>query len=305
MPLVNGIELTPAARVVYPPFKNGLYMEEYFSQYWNAVEFSCKSDWVYLEVFWQNVFIAANFNATVVMRQLSPWIVEVCQDAMKNGKRVFTLVQWDDGLLLQTEKPDNLHIFSIGGSNRHQYDKDIPLPLIAEDKTERLLLTRRLPFSERTTLCSFVGTRTHTLRDAMVNQLESTPGFEFYTKANWTVNIPESMMNNFIQVTSKSRFALAPRGYGNSSFRFFEIMEMGVVPIYVHDDDFGLPYRDILDYSRFAICIHIRDIATLPSLLNGISEEQYSAMLQEGVSVHNWFTLPGVCDYVLNYISTM
>lgn len=50
-----------------------------------------------------------------------------------------------------------------------------------------------------------------------------------YTK-DWS-----SMLKN-------TRFPLAPRGFGRSSFRFSEIVQSGRAPIYVYDDYSWLPY---------------------------------------------------------------
>jgi hypothetical protein len=107
------MDFKPSTHIVYPPFKNGLYIEEYFSSHWRNVDFPEKDRLVYLDIFWHNLFQNAGGNAIAVMRDLTPLVLRRCEEAKREGKLVFTLFQWDDGLLLQAEKPENLIIFAI------------------------------------------------------------------------------------------------------------------------------------------------------------------------------------------------
>ena len=297
------INLKPSTHVTYPPFKNGLYMEEYFSKYWENEESNLKNKYIYIDAFWHNIFQSVNGRIIETMNEITPYINEVCINAEKEGKIVFTLCQWDDGINLQCEKPDNFIIFSIGGSNNLN-DKAINIPLIVEDKTYKLATYPRKKYNEKHILASFIGTFTHHVRINMFDTLRNNSDFIFGIKHSWTLDIPENMMNLFIDTTSNSKFGLAPRGYGNSSFRFFEIMQLGVIPIYIYDiDDInGLPYQDILDYSLFSIIIRIDKINTLPDILNSITEEKYNEMQKEMNKVKLWFTPNGLCNYVCDYL---
>ena len=297
----NVIHLKPQTSVNYPPFKNGLYMEEYFSSYWGNIDFPEMDRFVYLDVFWHNLFQNAGGNVIGVMQNLTPLVLRRCEEARQEGKLVFTLLQWDDGLLLQADKPDNLVVFAIAGNS--DPDLYVPLPLIVEDRENRLLRVTRLPLAERNILCSFVGTITHEVRLRMYESLQDVEGFQFHIKSSWSADVPEDMAQKFIDVSQSSRFGLAPRGYGPSSFRFFELMQLGVIPVYVHDHENGLPYTDVLDYSKFGVIIHIDEIQNLPDILNKISDEQYEQMLKEMDEVHHWFTPEGICEYVQQYMT--
>lgn len=299
----KSIDLKPKTSINYPPFKNGLYMEEYFSAYWENIDFPEKDRLVYLDIFWHNLFQNAGGNALAVMQDLTPLVLKKCEEAKQEGKLVFTLFQWDDGLLLQADKPENLIVFAIAGNS--DPDLYIPLPLIVEDRENRLLSMDRLPLPQRSTLCSFVGTITHDVRSRMYETLRDVEGFQFHIKSSWSIDVPEDLAQKFIDVSQSSRFGLAPRGYGPSSFRFFELMQLGVVPIYVHDHEIGLPYMDVLDYSKFSVFIHIDKIQRLPDILHSISDEQYQQMLQEINEVHHWFTPQGVSEYVQQFMTDL
>jgi len=292
----NNINLKPENHTVYPPFKNGKYIEEYFDAYWQDVSFPEKEKLVYLDIYWLNLFFAHGMNPGNIIPHITDYIINICNKAAEENKIVFTLCQWDDGICMGDKKPSNLIVFSIGQS------KDVPLPLIVEDVNKTLRNIPKSLITERTILASFVGTCTHPLRNRMVAALSNLPNFKIDIKSNWTIDIPQNMVNNFIETTRKSRFGLAPRGYGPSSFRFFEIMELGVVPVYVHDDDNALPYREILEYDKFSVSIHINDIEKLPDILQNIDEEKYNNMLTEIERLSEWFTPYGVCKYIKEWL---
>jgi hypothetical protein len=102
----------------------------------------------------------------------------------------------------------------------------------------------------------------------------------------------------FIDYTVKSKFALAPRGYGRSSFRFFEIFKLGTIPIYVWDDKNWLPYSEIIDYDSFCITLHISEIDILEEICLGINEKKYEKMLLKYQEIKHTFEMEYMCEYI-------
>lgn len=294
MQSLTSIQLKPAVSIVYPPFKNGLYIEEYFDRYWQSQIFPEKDRIIYLDVYWHNVF-HQHGGPNNVMNSLQPIIENICKNAEEEGKVVFTVCQWDD-LFMNGQKPINLHVFSVGNTY------SIPLPLIVEDKHFTLQSVERIPYKEKSLLCSFVGSTTHHVRNQVISSLQGKPNIMICSRNSWNISVPQDHIHEFIEITKKSKFGLAPRGYGPSSFRFFEIMEMGVIPVYIHDGVNSLPYQEILDYNRFSVNIHINNINNLPDILETITEDKYNDMLQEMERVRIWFTMEGMCDYIRRYI---
>jgi hypothetical protein len=43
---------------------------------------------------------------------------------------------------------------------------------------------------------------------------------------------------------SRSKFNLAPRGFGRTSYRLAEIIQIGRIPVYLYDDISWLPYEE-------------------------------------------------------------
>ena len=100
-----------------------------------------------------------------------------------------------------------------------------------------------------------------------------------------------------MDISSKSGFTLAPQGYGKTSFRMYEALRLNSIPVYIYDNEW-LPYKEVLDWSKLAVTVHIDDIVTLYDRLKGISDEQITEMLDYYHSVEHYFTYDGMCEYI-------
>lgn len=286
-----GKQFRPATSVIYPPFKNGRYMEEYFYDYALTHKDTINSDRVYIPAFWTNIQIHPGFQT---MRDGLNILLKRAYSLMPEGTKYFTIVQADLGVELVLPK-DTLVFGACYG--------DIPLPLIYEDTQNKLLNTQWLNHPKKY-LASFIGTyTTHELRVKMFNTLNKTEGFYFGGRNLWSNHISDSLADKFIQTTLESKFSLAPRGYGRSSFRFFEAMLLDCIPVYFWDDIEWLPYKDVLDYSKFSVSIQEADIGKTSDILKSISEEKYQSMLEEMRKVRHYFTLEGMSNYIIKYLA--
>jgi len=272
---------------IYPPFKNGRYMEEFFYEYFlQNKELLNDINYIYIPVFWTNLQVSDGFEER---KKLYNDILDKEYSKFDTNQKFFTIVQHDDCVLLNL--PKNTIIF--GACSGH-----IPLPLIYEDKNSTLSNIYKSVQNERDFLCSFVGSETCKLRESL-KQISTEPGFIIKTKG-WDVNVNINDINNFVGLTLRSTFCLSPRGYGRSSFRFFESIYLGSIPIYIYDDHNWLPYRDILDYSLFSIVIHEKDITNLPSILYNLDNTAIQKMKEYLPQVSKFFSLEYMCDYIIN-----
>lgn len=271
----------------YPPFKNGLYLEEYFYNHIKHNNFKHdKNGRLYIPVMWTNFQIEHWF---VGKKQYMQEILDKYIDVHPCDKGYFTVVQYDDGPLLKL--PKNTIVYgSCSG--------DVILPLIYEDQKNILLSTPRKTFQDKKIFCSFVGTNTHTVRTTIKNSLGNCGKFEFFERDCWSAEVSTIHQSIFIDKTIDSKYALAPRGYGRSSFRFFEIFKLGTIPIYVWDDIEWLPYKEVLDYSKICISINIKDINSLDNILSSINEEKYKEMISNYEKIKHMFDLEYMCEYI-------
>lgn len=275
----------------YPPFKNGLYLEEYFFKTVNEIEPLFKRK--YIPVLWTNFQIENWFPSKKQEMQqiLNEWV----QQNPSPDDGYFTIVQYDDGPLLSL--PENTIVYGACSGN-------IPIPLIYEDIRNTLINIPKKSFSEKPILCSFVGniTANHVqpnVRQVMKNTLISNSHFVFFDSGGWTPSVNENLQQQFINLTVNSKFALAPRGYGRGSFRFFECFQLGTIPIYLWNDIEWLPFQDIIDYKKLCISMHISKIGELESRLLSITEEEYNQMLNYYQEIKYLFELQGMSKQII------
>ena len=273
--------------VVYPPFKNGLYMEEYFLNHVSTKNIQLdKKGRRYIPALWTNFQIEQWFptRREEMQRTLDKWISE---NPSKNG--YFTVVQHDDGPMLRLPANTTVYGACIG---------NIQLPLIYQDLSNKLENIPPKTFKNKSILCSFVGSITHNVRKTIIDTYHKNPKFKFSINNGWTNKVSKDNQKLFIDYTVNSKYALAPRGYGRSSFRFFEIFKLGTIPIYIWDDKEWLPYKDVLDYDKFCISIHISEIDLLEELLMSINQTQYEKMFSEYEKIKHMFELEYMCEYI-------
>ena len=93
---------------IYPPFKTGLYLEEYFLQYYEHTRPVLKRK--YIPALWTNFQIESWFlsHKNAMQESLNKWARENPADAY------FTVVQHDDGCLL--ELPPNTIVLGFSFS---------------------------------------------------------------------------------------------------------------------------------------------------------------------------------------------
>jgi len=274
----------------YPPFKNGLYLEEYFLQAWKTKQPVTKR--TYLPALWTNFQIESWFGHSKdeMQRALDAY---VRMNPNPNG--YFTIVQHDDGP--QLKLPDNTVVY--GACSGH-----VPVPLIYEDRNGTLEKVSKRSFDDKPILCSFVGNITANsvvpnVRQTMFDVLRGNPKFHLVNSGGWTPVVSKSLQDVFLDMTPKSKFALAPRGYGRSSFRFFEIFKLGTIPVYIYNDANWLPFQDRIDYSKLCIVIHVSKMSELPNILESVTREQYQAMQDYYKSIETYFSLEGMYQEII------
>ena len=277
--MINFKNLRPPANYpVYPPYHQGEYLEEYFYKFYlqHKEEFD-KTGYTLIPIFWTNVY-----NTQVNRHLIQPYL-----NALPAGK-YFTVSQHDDAV---TEiLPEGTLSFEAGGNKN-----GISIPLICSQLPN-------VPVSkQRDLFCSFVGSITSPIRQQLYNMLSSNFDYTFYMQ-NWTPTISNSCLDLFINTTLRSKFALCPRGYGAQSFRLYEVLQLGAIPVIVYDKDW-FPFESELDWDTFAVKIHISDIPQLDSILRDIDPIEQNDMRIKGQRVYRaYFTLENTCRHILKIL---
>ena len=274
----------------YPPFKCGLYLEEYFLEKVKSTNPDFKKK--YIPALWTNFQIESWFGhkKSAMQESLNNWVVN---NPSESG--YFTLAQYDDGPSL-TLPPNTVVYGACSG--------DIPIPLIYQDKNNTLVNYPKKSFSQKELLCSFVGNLTSNhvspnVRLEIFNKFSNNGNFKMINSGGWTPSVNQHLQDVFINTTINSKFAFAPRGYGRSSFRFFECFQLGTIPIYVWNDINWSPFQELIDYDKLCIVLHISEIDTLEERLLSIDEEKYCAMFKYYEEIKHLFELEGMSNEII------
>jgi hypothetical protein len=231
----------------------------------------------YIPVFWTEINNSRHDGAKL----------QTILDSLPRDKTYFAVVQHADGI---RQRLPNTRIFSMGGGSAGS----IPLPLIYDNDD----LFAKHKNTAKNIFCSFVGANTHPCRVQALKALGGKPDVVYSMNA-WTNQIGKDKQDLFVDITARSKFTLAPRGYGKTSFRLYEAFKLGSVPVYIYDTPW-LPYTDILDWNKLAVLIHVNDIAGMYDRLKSITDEKYNAMLQYYNEHARLFTYAGMSDYILS-----
>lgn len=135
-------------------------------------------------------------------------------------------------------------------------------------------------------LFSFIGAaRTHVIRKKILSLnypnsfVKDTSDINLWELDPETKKIVEK---EYADVSLKSHFVLCPRGEGVNSYRLYEAMEMGLVPVIISDE--WVPMNGP-DWEQFSLRISEKDILSIPDILLSHKDE---ALTMGRIARKNW-----------------
>lgn len=265
------------------------------------------TDKIYVPIFWAACYHhQSEIKRDPVFRAV-PELQEFLDRAIDPDKQYFTVARCDEGLY--EDVPNNITIFgACGGAN-------IPIPLT----TEVPLQTTIKPLGQRRYKASFVGCLrpggpmpiegkiTHSVYDpnGIGTQVRKRMHEVFNSETDC---ISESGRGGnwarYAEVLSDSVFALAPRGYGMTSFRLYEAMAFGCIPVYI-SDVFTIPYPE-LPWNQFCVFCQPEQLGKLPRRLEQLSELWKERAVSLVVDYYaSYFTLEGTSNQIANALERL
>ena len=148
-----------------------------------------------------------------------------------------------------------------------------PYPLLHSSLTP----SRRAP----DLLFSFRGSPTHRVRRALAGVRHPRGVIELCHGAGV---VSAQAQDRYAELVARSKFVLCPRGHGPSSFRIFETLAAGRVPVIISDDWLAPPR---LPWERCAIRVAERQVGEIPQILESFEsewEQRASSALAEQLS---------------------
>lgn len=261
-------------------------LEKYFQDFYkkNISEFN-ETGYTFLSINWTDLYghiAKGNGKIQRVLNQLG--------DFLPQNRKYFTVSQHDDSP--KEKLPPETVNFSAGGN----INNTIPIPLICGDD----LTSHCLEETCKDIFGSFVGSITHPIRNIMFETLSDKGDYKFTIKDKWTAEISQNEQNAFIDITKRSKFTLCPRGYGATSWRLYEAMQLGSVPVYIYDK-LHLPYQSEINWNDICVLVHVNDIKNIDDILKSISDEKYNAMVSNIKNIYPvFFNLDYMCRYILD-----
>tara|TARA_B100001057_G_C22765154_1_gene917365 strand:- start:47 stop:922 length:876 start_codon:yes stop_codon:yes gene_type:complete len=238
----------------YPPRNKSKNFEAYFYDYFKDNKFD--TDYIYIPVQWTNYLISKNYGKNI--EELKKFI----HNNLEANKKYFTIVQYAGGPLVTM--PNTL-IFSMGGTfntKNHKTSKVIPLPLIYDGIIEKRN-------NKKNYLASYIGRPTHDIRLKVEKKLNSIDNFFIKNLDSMDSTIGNRNLNLFTDMINQSHFSICPRGFGPTSFRLYESIKAGTIPIYI-TDKFFLPFKEFLDWQEFSVLLKPRKISSIPKIVDRI-----------------------------------
>lgn len=267
----------------YPKHNRDFGVEQDFLKYLLkhkelVAENPATADWHYLPIYWTKWHLNHDFGKSSLLelqREVNRLILD--------DSKTFTICQYDDGPLV--DLGGTLVFFA---SRKTIEGIDIPL----------LCATHRKPLFEplKKYLASFMGRLSnHPIRQEMAECLRDRDDVYIYDGTRAT--------RDFVYKTLESDIALCPRGYGGSSFRFFEAMQLGVVPFLIGDLD-TRPFKKFINWDELSL--FSQSASELNDILDSLQKADLRLMGKKAAEF--WkkeLTYQRWCKYVFKELETL
>jgi hypothetical protein len=267
----------------YPPHNKDYGVEQDFLLFLGkhaeiTAQSSNSADWHYLPIYWTRWHLNHDYGKTG-LAELQQEISRVILD----DKKTFTICQYDDGPLV------DLGLTTIFlASRKTSLGIDIPL----------LCSPHRKPFFKpsKKYLAFFIGhLPTHPVRQQVFDQVKERNDVYLYDGDKGT--------RFYVQKMLQSKIALCPRGYGGSSFRFFEAMQLGVVPFLIGEID-TRPLKNYIDWDE--ISFYLPSANGLNDMLDSLDETDTRQMGKQAAKIwRQELTYQRWCNFAIKELDTL
>lgn len=215
-----------------------------------------ESDWHYLPVYWTRWHLNHDFGND---EKILAIIKKNVDNIIIDDHKTFTIVQYDDGPKINLGN-------SVQFLASPQNDTGIAIPLLCK-KHKLPLFNKKKCF-----LANFSGSfETHSIRKELYSALTINNDVSLEPGSIGKPFLHRVLTgNSFVEGIISSYIGLAPRGYGGSSFRFFEIMQLGTAPCHIGNRDVR-PFKKFIDWDSMSY--YTENITDLTNLLKNFDKK--------------------------------
>lgn len=247
-----------------------------------------KADWHYLPVYWTRWHLNHNFAAN---GEGISELQDLVDGVLIDDSKTFTITQFDGGTLLKLGK-------TVEFTAARTVNQGIDIPILCSPHQKPIIPIKRK------FLASFNGSfTTHPIREEIKETFANHPNVliggnlptRFYKR--WLLG------KQFNLNTLASYIALSPRGTSCNSFRFFEAMQLGVVPCLIGDQDVR-PFQKFINWDIMSY--YVSSTAELKDLLDNLDQKEAlkksraaSLFFKKELCYQNW------CKYVIKELKAL
>jgi len=191
----------------------------------------------------------------------------ICNNAQKYNKKVVAF--YNDDSIETFKLPDNLYLFRTSVNKSSLLINERVFPAFVPDHSS---INNILNTSNVNKSVGFCG-HSEGIRADILNKCYNILGADncnFIIRSTFyhhTGQVNIKTRREYLSSISNNLFTLCIRGAGNFSYRFYEALCMGRIPILI-DTDTVLPFESIIDWQQYIIKIKENEIDQLPSIIN-------------------------------------
>ena len=237
-----------------------------------------EADWHYLPIFWTRWLVNHKYGE-IGMDELQNEV----NKKILNSNKTFMICQYADGPLVDVGDAKQF-------LSSRKTEKCFDMPLLSKNHRKPLFFKPQKKY-----LASFIGRfDTHEIRKKLDNLLNKRQDIYIYNG-----NKGEKF---FVKKILESYISLCPRGFGGGSFRFYESMQLGVVPFLIGDID-TRPFKKFIDWNKISLYATSAD-ETVKALNNYNKPdllkmgEDSKKFYKNNLSYQNW------CQYIIKTLET-
>lgn len=153
-------------------------------------------------------------------------------------------------------------------------------------------------------IVSFCGAMTHQARSECIEILNRNSAVKcsFIIRSHfWGGKIHDPLLRQeYIQNITNSDLVLCCRGAGNFSYRLYECLSLGRIPIII-DTDVVLPCSDVIDWNRFIITTPEKINEAVNAFWNITSADEFKSLQEYAREIYSKYICPSGFTKYLTY----
>jgi len=225
----------------------------------------------------------------------------ILNECKKHGKKILVFYNDDDSTPISVDG----YVFrtSLFGSIKNFNELGLP-PFFDDEFKNDYILPEDIKLNVG--FCGF----DHYERRECLNILKSNSEIDtdfIIRQSFWAKEINEKIaISEFNDNMSRNLFGFTSRGSGNFSYRFYQILSMGRIPVLL-DTDCVLPYENIIDYKKHSLIIDSLDIGNIDNILleyynNKNKEDLYKTQIDNRKLYEEFLSPNGFINKITNYL---